>query len=130
MTGCRLDQRKGRAWFTERLPCFRRQLTWPAKVVDVQQLWWLHIADMHWIKSETYSAVAAAARVDQACIPTYKSCRGHPVGSGSPLLGGLKCLWEDFGARQPILGHPAKVSELPVDNPGVRRDVDRPEDLA
>lgn len=88
------------------------------------------LADMPWIKSETYLAVAASTLTGQVCIPTYQGRRGHPVGFGSRFFGSLESLSGDFGARHLILDNPENVSELPVEDPGIHRDVDHPRDLA
>lgn len=87
------------------------------------------LADMPWIKCETYLAVAAATQVDHVCIPTSQGRRGHPVGFGSQFFGSLECLSGDFGARRLVMDNPEKVRELPVDDPGIFRDVDHPKDL-
>jgi len=88
------------------------------------------LADMPWIKSETYLAVAASTLAGQVCIPTYRGRRGHPVGFGSQFFGSLERLSGDYGASRLILDNPEKVNELPVEDPGIYRDVDHPRDLA
>jgi molybdenum cofactor cytidylyltransferase len=52
------------------------------------------------------------------------------VAFGARFLPELGALDGDRGARDLLLQHPAAVQELPVDDPGILRDVDRPADLA
>ncbi len=82
------------------------------------------LADMPWIESDTYLAVAHATRVDRICVPTYQRQYGHPVGFGADFFHTLSGLRGEPGARQIISTHSDRVQEVPVNDPGIRRDID------
>lgn len=88
------------------------------------------LADMPWIKRKTYLAVTHTSRFDRICIPTHLGQYGHPVSFGSNFFSSMASLTGEPGGRQLILDNPARVKELPVNDPGILRDVDGPEDLA
>jgi molybdenum cofactor cytidylyltransferase len=87
------------------------------------------LADMPWIRHQTFLAVAAATGPGQICIPTHLGRRGHPVGFSSHFYPDLARLTGDIGARKVILGNTDKIRELDVDDPGIHRDVDYPRDV-
>ncbi|MEQ8262002.1 nucleotidyltransferase family protein [Pseudohaliea sp.] len=87
------------------------------------------LGDMPWLRPESIAAVARAAGPSAICIPCHGGRRGHPVAFGARFLPELGALDGDRGARDLLLQHSAVVRELPVDDPGILRDVDRPADL-
>ena len=87
------------------------------------------LGDMPWLRPASISAVARVSGPDAICVPCHNGRRGHPVAFGGRFLPELAALDGDRGARDLLLRHAAAVRELPVDDPGVLRDVDRPADL-
>jgi molybdenum cofactor cytidylyltransferase len=77
------------------------------------------------------STVEAVARTldggASIVVPFYQGQRGHPVGFGSEHRDALIGLDGDTGARALLSTH--QVARLDVDDPGILRDVDTPEDL-
>lgn len=88
------------------------------------------LGDMPWLRPASITAVAEAAAPDGICVPCHHGRRGHPVAFGARFLPELAVLDGDRGARELLLRHAAAVREVPVDDPGILRDVDRPADLA
>ena len=94
----------------------RAALLWP---VDVAR-----------VTATTVAAVVAAATSDRIVVPTWQGRGGHPAAFGREVwdeLAGCGALPE--GARTILHRDPARVSRLPVDDPGVLADVDVPADL-
>lgn len=90
------------------------------------------LADMPWVKPATIDALIAAfapGRGAEIAIPTHQGQRGNPVLFGRHFFAELADLTGDRGARPMIARHGEAVIEVPVDDPGILRDIDRPEDL-
>ena len=64
-----------------------------------------------------------------AVLPTFDGRRGNPVLLGRALFPEISSLSGDQGARRLLAQHAGQVLEIAVDDPGVLRDVDRPEAL-
>lgn len=62
-------------------------------------------------------------------VPTWQGQRGNPVLWTVALLPKIGTLTGDVGVKALMDRHPAKVREVPVDEPGVLTDVDTPEAL-
>ena len=80
---------------------------------------------------------ATPARLSQALdgpnrivAPTYLGRRGHPVLFGATWFPALRALSGDEGARALIESAGGQLTQVPVEDPGIHLDVDRPEDLA
>jgi molybdenum cofactor cytidylyltransferase len=89
------------------------------------------LADHPWLTSETVDRLIDAYRGTSKGIvcPTYRGMRGHPViFNGKRYRGPLSKLRGDIGGRRLIEGHRDDLLEVPVDSPGVIRDIDRWED--
>jgi molybdenum cofactor cytidylyltransferase len=87
------------------------------------------LADMPWIRPDTFVAVAAELRRgEQLVVPRFNAMRGHPVGFGSAHLPALSLLRDDEGARE-VVARATAIRWIDVDDPGVLRDVDVPADL-
>jgi molybdenum cofactor cytidylyltransferase len=69
-------------------------------------------------------ALAAGAQI---AAPMHQGRRGNPVGFGRSHLQALCRLSGDVGARALLQAHP--VTCIAVDDPGVLRDIDVPQDL-
>jgi molybdenum cofactor cytidylyltransferase len=59
---------------------------------------------------------------------TYQGRHGHPVIFGRPVFAELHAADLSVGARAVLRRDPARVRELDVEDPGVLRDVDVPDD--
>lgn len=93
------------------------------------------LGDQPLIRSETLrllvAAHAGAVRRDPlhpATRPTYAGQPGNPVILSSALVPELMALEGDVGARKVLAGLGERVLLLPVDDPGVVRDIDTPEE--
>jgi molybdenum cofactor cytidylyltransferase len=90
--------------------------------------WIVALADMPRIAVSTVEAVARTLDGGASIVvPFYQGQRGHPVGFGSEHRDALIGLDGDTGARALLSTH--QVARLDVDDPGILRDVDTPEDL-
>ena len=92
--------------------------------------WLVALADMPWIQPSTISSLIDALNGGESLVaPAYQAQRGHPVGFSAAFRDGLMSLSGDEGARSILLDNFAELSLLRVDDPGVLRDIDLPEDL-
>jgi molybdenum cofactor cytidylyltransferase len=90
--------------------------------------WIVALADMPRIATATIEAVAQ--RIDRGAslvTPFYQGQRGHPVGFGIAHRDALLVLDGDTGAKSLLMSQ--QVTKVDVDDPGILRDVDTPEDL-
>ncbi|BAU48824.1 molybdopterin-guanine dinucleotide biosynthesis protein MobA [Sulfurifustis variabilis] len=88
------------------------------------------LADMPFIAPATIRRVATALQQGALCVaPVYRGRRGHPVGFSGRLRGNLLALEGESGASGLLLRLGARTRLIEVDDPGILRDVDRPEDL-
>lgn len=62
--------------------------------------------------------------------PEWGGRRGHPVGFGRHWFAELSALDGDEGGRSLLQREARRLRRVPVDDPGVVMDVNRPEDLA
>jgi molybdenum cofactor cytidylyltransferase len=86
---------------------------------------------MPFVAPETIRHVAAALDAGAALVaPAYQGERGHPVGFGARYRVELTALSGDAGARAILARDRARTRVVAVDDPGVLRDIDTPEDLA
>ena len=93
--------------------------------------WVVALADMPFVAPESIRRVAAALHdgADLAA-PEYLGKRGHPVGFATRYREDLAALTGDAGARAVLKRDDALIRLVDVDDPGVLRDIDTPEDLA
>lgn len=87
------------------------------------------LADMPWIASVTFSAVARDLTKHTLCVPVYAGRRGHPVGIGRHFWPELKQLQGEVGARSILARHVDAIRELEVPDPGILEDIDEPSDM-
>jgi molybdenum cofactor cytidylyltransferase len=93
--------------------------------------WLVALADMPYVRPSSIAAVRAALEGGASlAAPYFRARRGHPVGIGARFRQELLSLGGDEGAKAVLSGHAAELSKIPVGDPGVIRDIDRPEDLA
>ena len=107
------------------------------KAWDAAAAPWLLIAlgDMPYLQRETLRALEHACADAQTApgplpliAPSFQGQRGHPVAVPSRLRATALALTGDQGLRALFVSEPVRL--LPGQDPGVCRDVDRPEDLA
>lgn len=92
--------------------------------------WVIALADMPFIRPDTIRRIAdAVAGGATIAAPVYQGERGHPVGFAHDFRASLERLTGDAGAREILKAHPATLVRVPVDDPGVLRDIDTPADL-
>ncbi|EPR3509350.1 nucleotidyltransferase family protein [Serratia marcescens] len=91
------------------------------------QGWLIHLADMPFVGADVFRQVADALRQHPIVRPCYAQQPGHPVGFSARLRKPLCQLRGDNGARELLQG--AAVHLLPLEHPGVVRDIDLPSQL-
>ncbi len=87
------------------------------------------LGDMPDVAPTTIDRVIAAAADGAVAAPTYQGQRGHPVAFPRVLFPALSTLSGDAGARDLVRAAEPPARFVAVDDPGVVRDVDTPEDL-
>jgi len=93
--------------------------------------WLIALADMPWIRPETFRAVAETVTGPNViAAPVYRGSRGHPVAFGRDHGRALMALSGDEGARRLLAGFSREVILLPSEDSGVVRDIDLPEGIA
>ena len=63
-------------------------------------------------------------------IASYQGKRGHPVLFSSQVYGEILAAPLDQGAKVVVRKDPARVREIPLEDPGILADIDTPEDYA
>ena len=92
--------------------------------------WVIALADMPYIRPQSIAKVAASLAEGAAIVaPAYRGERGHPVGFSARFRPQLQALRGDEGARALLKQHADLIKLIEVDDPGVRRDIDTPDDL-
>lgn len=87
------------------------------------------LADMPFVRASTLTALRAAMNDQSIVVPTFDGRPGHPVGFARDYFPALAQLGGDSGARAVIEANRAIVDFRAVDDIGVLRDIDRPEDI-
>jgi len=88
------------------------------------------LADMPFIKPETYRKVGEALNFDNIVVPYFAGRAGNPAGFGACHFLSLTSLTGDRGGRAVIRQNPDVVVKLEVDDPAVLQDIDTPDDLS
>jgi molybdenum cofactor cytidylyltransferase len=89
------------------------------------------LADMPFVRHSSIAAVREALQGGALiAAPYFRTRRGHPVGFAGRLRGELAALTGDQGAKHVLEAHATDLVKIPVGDPGVVRDIDRPADLA
>ncbi|MCF6282488.1 MAG: nucleotidyltransferase family protein [Candidatus Polarisedimenticolaceae bacterium] len=92
--------------------------------------WLIALADMPYIKPESYQAVAGSLRQGALISrPSYQQQSGHPVGFSKNIYQELSRLTGDQGARQFLGRYEGQIDYLVCDDPGVLVDIDKPQDI-
>jgi molybdenum cofactor cytidylyltransferase len=87
------------------------------------------LADMPWIMPGTYSAIAERLTTENIVVPVNGGRRGHPVGFGCDFYTELTALNGETGARGLLYRHAVRITEVPVADAAIHRDIDVPADL-
>ena len=92
--------------------------------------WLVALADMPFVEASTLQSVLGALRDGaEIAAPSCGGRRGHPVGFSRRCFAALAGLHGDAGGRR-LLDDPSRsLTLIAVDDAGVHRDVDRPDDL-
>lgn len=87
--------------------------------------------DIPEVRANTVSAVIRALQEGGKPIvrATHNGRHGHPVAFLASMFDELRAADPAHGARVVLHAQPGRVQNLEVDDPGVLRDVDRPEDF-
>ena len=89
------------------------------------------LADMPFVRPTTIAAVREALERGAAlAAPYFRARRGHPVGIAGRYYEQLIVLGGDEGAKRLLAENESALVKIPVGDPGVVRDIDRPDDLA
>ena len=89
------------------------------------------LGDMPFVRPSTIAAVRDALAGGAPLVaPYFRARRGHPVGIAGKFASDLLALTGDEGAKQLLAANERTLVKIPVGDPGVIRDIDRPEDLA
>ena len=93
--------------------------------------WLVALGDMPYVRPSSIAAVRAALEGGASlAAPFFRARRGHPVGIGARFRQELLSVGGDEGAKAVLSRHGSELLKIPVGDPGVIRDIDRPEDLA
>ena len=88
------------------------------------------LADMPYVSPDTVVRIARALDAGAAIArPCYRGRSGNPVGFNDRFFGSLSKLDGDRGAHTLIEGHIGDVLDVEVNDQGIFRDIDRPEDM-
>lgn len=91
----------------------------------------LCLVDHPMVKQETYQSIyhTAAQNPGQIVIPEFMGKRGHPVYFGKPYFDAILNAPPDQGARVVVNSNAENVIYMPVDDEGILKDIDTPEDF-
>jgi molybdenum cofactor cytidylyltransferase len=88
------------------------------------------LGDMPFVRPSSIAAVREALAQGASLVaPYWRARRGHPVGIAAKYRADLLAAAGDEGAKALLSRHAAEMRKIPVGDPGVIRDIDRPEDL-
>jgi molybdenum cofactor cytidylyltransferase len=89
------------------------------------------LGDMPFVRRTSIAALRDALSAGAPlAAPYFRSRRGHPVALSRIFYRDLLACRGDEGAKQLIAANEKRLVKIPVGDPGVIRDIDRPEDLA
>lgn len=87
------------------------------------------LGDMPWIQDNTVERLKQKANASTIVRPIFQGQVGHPVFFGNAFWRDLSALSGDDGAKSVVRRHREACGFVDVDDVGVLKDVDRPEDL-
>jgi molybdenum cofactor cytidylyltransferase len=101
------------------------------RAAQAADAWLVALGDMPYVRPSSIAAVRQALEAGAVlAAPYFRTRRGHPVGIAAKFRQELFSLTGDEGAKGLIARHGGELLKIPVGDPGVIRDIDRPEDLA
>jgi molybdenum cofactor cytidylyltransferase len=102
-----------------------------ARAAGRAEAYLIALADMPFIRPSSIGGVRDALAAGAAlAAPYFRARRGHPVGIAGRFYDELVLLQGDEGAKRILSRHEELLVKVPLGDPGVLRDIDRPEDLA
>ena len=102
-----------------------------ARATPQAEAWLVALGDMPFVRPASIAAVRdALANGAPLVAPYFRARRGHPVGISARYRAELLASRGDEGAKALLAQHGGEMTKIPVGDPGVIRDIDRPEDLA
>lgn len=87
------------------------------------------LGDMPWVAADSLWQLCQQAAAERIVYPLYDGQRGHPVLFGRAFWPVLQTLTGDEGARGLLQAQAAACQGVALADPGVLRDVDRPQAL-
>lgn len=87
------------------------------------------LGDMPWVAADSLWQLCPQAAAERIVYPLYDGQRGHPVLFGRAFWPALQTLTGDEGARALLQVQAAACQGAALADPGVLRDVDRPQAL-
>ncbi|MDR0780426.1 MAG: nucleotidyltransferase family protein [Pseudomonadales bacterium] len=87
------------------------------------------LGDMPWVQSATYAEVKERLNAQTLVVPYYQGQRGNPVGIGRDFFAALAAPEGELGARALFERHASALVRCTVNDRGILRDVDVPDDL-
>lgn len=87
------------------------------------------LADMPWLSATTCTRLQRHAHAERIVIPCHQGKRGHPALFGRTFWPALAQLKEGDGARAIVKANREAVHLVDVDDEGIWRDIDTPQDL-
>lgn len=91
------------------------------------------LGDMPFVQAETVESLLAEyefrKNLSPIVLPAKDGETGHPVLFSNAYFEEIQQITGDKGARVVIDSHPDKVFKIEVEDPGVMRDIDTPQDL-
>lgn len=90
------------------------------------------LGDMPDVMPQTINSLCSAFDAgggEKICIPVFEGKRGNPIVLPRWIFSEVAEVSGDKGARDLIAAHSQDIIEVTVDDSGVLRDVDQPEDL-
>ena len=91
--------------------------------------WLIALADMPYVRRPTLGKLAELATEDAIVVPQYPAQQGNPVVFGRRFRPHLLMLNGDAGAKAVIRRFADSVVSLKTDDPGIRHDIDTPEQV-
>ncbi len=101
-----------------------------AKAAGERSGYLIALGDMPFVRPSSIAAVRDALAAGAPLVaPYFRTRRGHPVGiSGSFYPQLLQCKGDE-GAKAILAANENALLKIPLGDPGVIRDIDKPEDL-
>jgi len=88
----------------------------------------LFLVDHPLIDSATIDALVAAVQPGRIVLPVHNGRRGHPLVLSADVFGEILSLSSDQGLNVVVRRDSSRVTEVPVDSPGILADIDTPAD--